>query len=605
MINIQEGPTKLTLTGAGREIKTVAHELRYHPKGYFHSPRYQAYQITDGNEGWDGFLSPIRLIEDDGSTADCLRGHKDTIIRLGRELGFNVNTRECLKSPFQELLTDDLPDDLIAADFALDEYQRQGVVFWLKHGMGVNKIAINGGKTAMFAAAAAMINRRFGNEGRILYVTPTERLVRQAYQEMRKFLPGWDITQYGGGKKNKTGKDMVISTVAMLWKNHAELVVQRWFGSFIAVFYDESHHVSSPSSFKLMMLMSAYFRFGASDTKREKDPGDVAKIRGLLGPIRYTVPVKTYIDIGRSAKPTIYIVENPEWRDRFAGYPHNAQPNTPAWALIGNDWRKGTYVGPVFERNEKGEIKTRIKKELEDEVDETEVFSGGDEPEIVKTARWREVEVPITVDGFHRIKFDDDPEIYEVESTYCLLERVNDMAIVRFAERNRLIVDWVKYYSRKRRFPTLVVCTRTLHIFILEGMIGKAIGPEKVRILLGDHSSKERDEVFNWFRHTPGGVLISPLVKEGVSIPELRAGVVVDYVGDHEVMMQIIGRFIRKKKENNEAHITVFIDGQHPSLYKGSRRLWNKLYDTRGFSFYHPVLGPDSVQNSKVYERLD
>lgn len=58
MINIQEGPTKLTLTGAGREIKTVAHELRYHPKGYFHSPRYQAYQITDGNEGWDGFLSP-------------------------------------------------------------------------------------------------------------------------------------------------------------------------------------------------------------------------------------------------------------------------------------------------------------------------------------------------------------------------------------------------------------------------------------------------------------------------------------------------------------------------------------------------------------------
>src|SRR5208337_1505742 len=123
---------------------------------------------------------------------------------------------------------------------------------------------------------------------------------------------------------------------------------------------------------------------------------------------------------------------------------------------------------------------------------------------------------------------------YGVESTYCLLERVNDRAIVRFKERNELIVEWAKYYSQKRKFPTLVVCTRTLHIYILQSLIGQAVGEEKVQILLGDHTSKERDTAFDWFRHTPGGVLISPLVQEGVSINEIRGGVIADAVADWE-----------------------------------------------------------------------
>jgi superfamily II DNA or RNA helicase len=605
MISISEGPTKLILTGEGREIKTVAHRLRYHPKGYFHSPRFKAYQLTDGHEGWDGFLSPIRFLEDDGTEADCLRGHKDSIIRIARELGFNVDTRDCLRSPFDGLVADDLPDDLIAADFELDEYQRESVAYWLKNGMGVNKIAVNGGKTAMFAAAAAMIKRRFGAEGRILYVTQSERLVRQAYKEIKGFLPGYDISQYGGSRRDNTGKDIVISTVAMLWKHHTELTAQRWFESFIAVLYDESHHVASPTSLKLMMLTPAFFRLGASDTKREKDPADVAKIRGLLGPIRYTVPVKAYIDIGRSAKPTIYIVENPGWRDRFSHLPHLAQPETPAWALVGNEWRQGTYVGPVYERNEDGHVKTRIKRELDEEnVNEGEMITEQGATRLIKTARWNEVEVPVTVDGYHTLRFPDDPDSYEVESTYCLLERVSDRALIRFKERNGLIVAWTKYYSQQRKFPTLVVCTRTLHIYILESLIKKAVGPNKVQVLLGEHTSKERDRAFDWFRHTPGGVLISPLVQEGVSINEIRGGVIADYVGDWERANQIIGRFIRKKQHDNESHITWFLDNQHPALRRGSKTVLNKLTDIRGYEFCYPVQGPETIPQAKVYKSL-
>jgi superfamily II DNA or RNA helicase len=604
MISISEGPTKLQLYGDGRELRAVAQKLRFHPKGYFHSPKYKAYKITDGQDGWDGYISPIRMLED--NKADCLRGHKDKVISVARELGFVVSTRNCLKSPFAELMPDDLPNDLIAADFELDQYQREAVVHWLKNGMGVNKIAVNGGKTALFSATAAVLYQRFGDEGRILYITPSERLVRQAYKDIRAFLPGYDITQYGGSHKDNTGKDMVISTVAMLWKNHTALATSGFFRSFLAVFYDEAHHAAAPSSSKLMMLMPAFFRLGASDTKKEGDPAAMTKIQGLLGPVRYTVSVGTYIDSGRSAKPSIYIVESPGWYNRFKDCPHNAVPDTPAWALVDGKWKKGIYLGPVYERDEQGRIKMRKKRELEDTVNESEVFTGSGTTETIKQARWSEVEVPVTVDGFHQIKFDgDDPTPYEVESTYCLLDRVTDQAIVKFKERNSLIVDWVRYYSQEKKFPTLVVCTRTLHIYILQAMIEKVVGEAKVQILLGDHTSKERDTAFDWFRHTPGGVLISPLVQEGVSINEIRAGVIADYVGSWERANQIIGRFIRKKQEDNTASITWFLDTQCQSLRKGCKEVFNKLFDIRGYTFIHPVTGPASIGQAKVYEKLD
>lgn len=603
MIRLSEGPVKITLSGESREIRTIAQKLRYHPKGYFHSPRFQAYRLTDGQEGWDGFICPIRFIEEDGTLADCLRGHKDSIVRVGRELGFSVSLRDCLESPFKELVADDLPDDLIQADFPLDEYQRESIAFWLRHGMGVNKIAVNGGKTAMFAAAAAMIKRKFDDDGRCLYVTQSERLAKQVYSELKKFLPGWNITQYGGSRKDNTGKDIVVCTVAMLWRNVRELVASGWLKTFIAVMYDESHHAASDTSQKLLMAMSAYFRLGASDTRREKNPADVAKIRGLLGPIRYVVPVKTYIDLGRSAKPTIYIVEVPEWRDRFNALPHLATPGTQAWALIGNEWKKGTYIGPVYERKADGTIKTRTRKELDREnVREGEVVTEQGANRLVKEAIWNEVDAPVIVDGCHTLQFPGDEQLYEVESTYCLLDRVNDRALVRFKERNELITAWTHYYSAKRRFPTLVVCTRTLHLYILESMIQNMVGPDKVQVLIGDNTSKERDRAFEWFRHTPGGVLISPLVQEGVSINEIRGGVIADYVGDWERANQIIGRFIRKKKEENEAHITWFFDNQHETLRIGSKRVLHKLMDINGYEFCYPLQGPDTISSAKVYK---
>jgi superfamily II DNA or RNA helicase len=601
VIRVIEGPTHIKLVGDSSELSNLASKLRFRPKGFEHAPSYKAYVLTDGQDGWDGYVCPITFSNDE--RANCLRGHRDTIIELAQKLGYQVDTSQCLKSPFASITSDDIPVDLLASDFDLDEYQRESVAFWLSHGMGVNKIAVNGGKTAMFAAAAGMIIAKF-SDARILYITQSERLVRQAYKDIKAFMPGFHITQFGGSKNDKTGKDMVICTVAMLWAHRQELIAEKWFNNFIAVLYDESHHVCAPTSSKIMMQIPAFFRLGASDSKRDSDPALANKIQGLLGPIRYVVPVSTYIDIGRSAKPTIYLVQNGDWHNRFKSVPHQADPDTPAWALVGSEWKHGTYVGPVYERDESGQIKMRKVRELEG-VEENEVYTSNGDVDTQKKAKWIEVEKPVTVDGFHVIQFDGSSTTYNVDSRYCLLDRTIDKSIISFKERNELIVAWAKHYSQERNFPTLVVCTRTMHVLVLETMIGNAIGQDNVKVLFSEHTPKERDQAFAWFRSHPGGVLISPLVKEGVSINEIRGGVIADYIGDAEVMNQIIGRFIRKKQGDNEAFITAFIDVQHPALRRGSKRVFNKLHDIRGYTFYHPCLGPDSIGRAKEFKRLD
>ena len=80
-------------------------------------------------------------------------------------------------------------------------------------------------------------------------------------------------------------------------------------------------------------------------------------------------------------------------------------------------------------------------------------------------------------------------------------------------------------------------------------------------------------------------MLISPLVKIGVSIPELKAGVVADYIADPEFFQQIIGRFIRKKTSgSNTAEIMVFNDVQHPSYAAGCSKLFSKIKTIQGFN---------------------
>jgi ribosomal protein L23 len=285
-----------------------------------------------------------------------------------------------------------------------------------------------------------------------------------------------------------------------------------------------------------------------------------------------TVHQDELIEAGRSAVPHIYLIDPEDWKGCLATVPYSPDPGSKAWVLLDGEssMRRGTYVGPVYERDDKGEVKMRKSKVLEG----TKIES---------------VEVAVTKPGLHTISIEDVE--YEIDSSYCLLERSTDRCIVNFKERNNIIAEWVKHFAADQGKRTLVVATRTVHVLILEALLTSfpGIDPEKVMTLIGEDSPNRRNKAFAWFKNTPGAILITPLIKEGVSINEIEAGIIADYVGDWEYANQIIGRFLRKKDVDNSVEIAWFIDRQQERFERGCLRMFKKLKAVKGYLYYWPV----------------
>lgn len=577
MITLYENATQVVVTGKPRELDVLVDTFRFRPEGHFFALSYQRFKVSKGEEGWDGYFYPLRRLN--SSSAIALRGRKEDIIRASEMEGFEVSLKHLLEYPFSELEVDDVPPDIIAGDHGLDLNQRRCICDWLAEGIGFNKVTVGGGKTAMFAGAAAMIKQRYP-DARFLYVTQAERLVRQVTREMKKFLPKFDIGQYGGGYKQLDATDMVVCTVAMLNTHFNALKAKHWFDTFICILYDEVHHAGSKTSKKVLMAIPAYFRLGASDTGKENDLVRYNEVRGLFGPLLNEVHAAPLIDEGRLARPHIYVVDKPEWIGRLSSVPYRPEVGSRAFMLLESEWVEGTYAGPVYELDDMGKPKMKDVKTADKDKD----------------GEWIVIQEPVLMPGLHRLNIDGIE--HEVESRWCLLDRMYDRAIIQFKPRNQMIVDWVKYFVGQG-WPTIVAATRTTHVYILEALLSKAVGQSNVRILIGDDSPNERDDAFEWFKATPGAVLITPLVKEGVSINEIKAMVVADHVADYEVARQIIGRAMRPKKTgDNRAHVVWFWDKQHTVLRRGCAKIFNYLERVEGFEFYHPCAGPETVFGS-------
>ena len=573
MIALHENATHVIITGKPRELNVLEDHFAFRPPGYFFALAYQRWKVSKGDEGWDGFTRPMQRVNE--VTCKILRGRKEAVIKLAELEGFEVNLDGLLEYPFADIEIDDIPPDCVAGKFQLDMNQRQCILDWLKAGIGFNKVTVGGGKTMTFAGAAACIKKKYP-DARFLYVTPSERLVRQVTTEMKKFLPKWRIGQCGGGHHDFEAEDMVICTVAMLNRHYNDLIATQWFDGFLGILYDEVHHAGSKTSKKILLSIPAYFRLGASDTAKEDDPVRWNEIQGLFGPMLNEVHAAPLIDIGRLARPHIYIVDMPEWVGRMSHVPFRPDLGSPANLLLDGDWVKGTYAGPVYELDKKGKIKLKSIKTAEKDAE----------------GEWIIEQEPVTVAGLHRVNVGGVE--HEIESRWCLLDRMYDRSIIQFKSRNAMIVEWAKFFSRKG-WPTVVVATRTVHVYILEALLKKELG-DKVDILVGEASPTDRDAMFDWFKATPGSVLVTPLVKEGVSINEIRSMIVADHVADYEVARQIIGRAMRPKQgKDNRAHVVWFWDKQHTVLRRGCAKIFNRLERVEGFEFYHPCAGPETV----------
>jgi hypothetical protein len=79
--------------------------------------------------------------------------------------------------------------------------------------------------------------------------------------------------------------------------------------------------------------------------------------------------------------------------------------------------------------------------------------------------------------------------------------------------------------------------------------------------------------------------------------------VIADYVADFDVATQIIGRFVRPKKDgDNRAEIVWFVDNQYPTYRRGCNSLFRQLERVRGYTFYHPCSTPESIQPELSYD---
>lgn len=568
MLKLCETATEILVSATPGECDQLVDEFKFKPEGFWHAPSYERYVISKGKEGWDGFIRPVRHIAP--TVCRALRGCRDDIIQWAEESGFQLDLDKLLPQPFAHLTIDDIEPNLIAGDFELDEHQRRCILGLLNHGIGIVKVTVSGGKTALFAGAAALIKRHYPKHA-ILYITPAERLVRQSTREMRRMLPDMEVGQFGGGHAEWQAKDVVVATVAMLHRHRRDLLQKGFFKRFVAVFFDEVHHSGAPSSQKILELIPAFFRFGASDTTKENDERRWNDIRGQFGVVVNTVMAAPLMRIGRIAQPRLYIVDVPDWTNRFKQVSYQPALNSKAFVLVDDTWKIGKYLGRVYETDAEGEVVTKPVKTAEKD----------------ENGEWIVEDVPVISTGLHRIELGGAE--HEIPSKWCLLDRAYDRCIIQFRERNDAIVKWAAYYSN-RGLPTVVVCTRTLHVYILEALLKKAVKPELVDILVGKDTPTARDACFAWFCQTPGAILVTPLIKEGVSLHELKAGVVADAVADGEVANQIVGRFIRKKKTGeNRAFITWFRDRQHPTLRRGCNAVFQHLCQIEGYHFYDPA----------------
>lgn len=571
MIRFKETATQLIVFGdQPSEIAELCEAFKVRPKGYFFSPKYEQFRISGGKEGWDGY---VRHMQRTGpKEARILRGRRDEVLHEAGIMGLTMDKSGLFPTQFPELTLADISPKVIESKFELDDFQRQSILQLLKSSVGIVKATVSAGKTAIFAGAAAMVKKKFP-DARFLYITPAERLVRQVTPEMRRFLPGWDIGQFGGGSDKAFAEDMVVCTLAMVRRHLPRLIREGWTRRFMCLLFDEVHHCISPSAQEILLSISAFFRFGASDSIKHDDPEKHGMMKGLIGNIVHTIDVQPHIQSGRIARPHVYFCPAGK-SNKFDLLPYQAVPNSKAWCLVEGQWRPGTYTGPVYQVDARGQVKMEKKTELvENELG-------------VKVQQV--VEVPVVDTGFHSIRFDGSEEISKVESRWCLLQRVHDQAIVNNGFRNDLIVKWARHFS-SRGLCTLIVCTRTLHIYILESLLKQYLDDSLVRICYGWSTSKQRDDTFEYFKSTPGCVLVTPLAKEGVSIPEIRAAIVADSVSNPELANQIIGRAIRRKLTGeNSAEIVWFHETQHAFLRRNSRRIAHVFKLVHKYEVYDP-----------------
>jgi superfamily II DNA or RNA helicase len=344
----------------------------------------------------------------------------------------------------------------------------------LDKGRGILNCATNFGKTEVACALIAEYIQQTREVPRVLFLIHRKGLVVQTLRRFQKHLGDPEtmegirvgkkeivvpVNMIGGGEKRVPISGVLVATT----QTSSNLLQRRVldFRQFLQqcdiLFVDEFHLNKAWQASRIVDQCAAPMRFGLSGTIDKKNRVKMLHYIGMTGPIIAEVRNKELVDLGRSAKPFIRMVE---------------------------------------------------------------------------------VHAP------------------RVEGKYAECYREG---IVRCPRRNRLVIREIfRHVNKERR--TLVTVARISHGHRLVELLGKKTDVP-IEFIWGKTAMSNRDRSIKRFESGKSPILIaSPIFDVGMDVPAIEAWVNAAGGVGWELVLQRLGRVLRRKKGRNRVYISDFVD---------------------------------------------
>jgi len=187
----------------------------------------------------------------------------------------------------------------------LFDYQIEAAKKAVEVGRGIINLATNAGKTEV----AISITKYLSNL-RTLFITHRQHLLFQTKERFEKRL-NEKVGFIGVGLERHLDNRVIVATIQTLYNFYKDR--KKWckdfFKTFDVVFWDEVHHLSSDSWYKVGKLIPSYYRFGLTATVPSSATLEFWRLVALTGGIIYRIGQKALVERGISAKPFIYLIK--------------------------------------------------------------------------------------------------------------------------------------------------------------------------------------------------------------------------------------------------------------------------------------------------------
>jgi superfamily II DNA or RNA helicase len=338
----------------------------------------------------------------------------------------------------------------------------------LSRGRGILHCATNFGKTEVACAICSEYHYQRKELPRVLLLIHRKQLAVQTMKRFQQHLgESIPVTMLGAGKKDVPDKGILIAMPQTATKMLKRAALRRFNERCNILFIDEFHVNKAWQISRIVAQCAAPMRFGLSGTIDKENKIKWMHYKGMTGPIIAETRNKELVDLGRSAKPIIRMVE------------------------------------------------VHAKK---------------------------------------------------LEGNYASDYR---MGVVRNRVRNRLVIDETIRYVEKN-YRTLVTVSRIAHGKFLKRELEQAVDVP-IAFISGGTPLWEREKTVQRFERGKIPVLIaSPIFDVGMDVPAIEAWNNAAGGKGWELVLQRLGRVLRKKKGRNEIYVTDYVDMHSKHLFEHS-----------------------------------